>query len=33
MDFMRDEYDLDYKPNTRETVRKDVIPLFSYNLQ
>ena len=28
MDFMRDEYDLDYKPNTRETVRKDVIHYF-----
>ena len=28
MDFMRDEYGLDYKPNTRETVRKDVIHYF-----
>ncbi len=28
MDFMRDEYNLDYKPNTRETVRKDVIHYF-----
>lgn len=28
MDFMRDEYDLNYKPNTRETVRKDVIHYF-----
>lgn len=28
MDFMRDEYDLNYKPNTRETVRKEVIHYF-----
>lgn len=28
MDFMRDEYKLNYKPNTRETVRKDVIHYF-----
>lgn len=29
MDFMRDEYGLDYKPNTRETVRKEVLHYFS----
>lgn len=28
MDFMRDEYNLNYKPNTRETVRKEVIHYF-----
>ena len=28
MDFMRDEYELNYKPNTRETVRKDVLHHF-----
>lgn len=28
MDFMRDEYNLEYKPNTRETVRKDVLHYF-----
>lgn len=29
MDFMRDEYGLYYKPNTRETVRKEVLHYFS----
>lgn len=28
MDFMRDEYDINYRANTRETVRKDVIHYF-----
>ena len=28
MDFMRDKYSLDYKANTRETVRKDVMHYF-----
>ncbi|MEG2985269.1 MAG: BsuBI/PstI family type II restriction endonuclease [Peptostreptococcaceae bacterium] len=28
MDFMRDEYGIEYKANTRETVRKDVIHYF-----
>lgn len=28
MDFMRDNYGIEYKPNTRETVRKDVLHNF-----
>lgn len=28
MDFMRDNYGIEYKPNTRETVRKDVLHHF-----
>lgn len=28
MDFLRDEYNIDYKANTRETVRKDVLHYF-----
>ena len=28
MDFMKSEYRVDYKPNTRETVRKDVLHYF-----
>lgn len=28
MDFMRDEYNIQYKANTRETVRKDVLHYF-----
>lgn len=31
MDFMRDEYNLDYKPNTRETVRKEVLHYFLHS--
>lgn len=28
MDFMRDKYNIEYKPNTRETIRKDVLHYF-----